>query len=215
MQAEGKSDQDITLIMQQQGYSIKDISDSLAQARIRRAVTAPDPPDSGQDPSYALQQGQEMQQSMITEAPTVQEMQAPEPNQAPQQEYADQNQQYAQQDYPQQYGQAQQQYEQYDSYNSNTDTVTDIAEQVVAEKLASIRKQLETAIALKTTMEAKILAIDDRLKRMEKIIDRLQLSILQKVGEYVTNVDDIKKEMIETQKSFKALLNTKPNKGVD
>ena len=41
---------------------------------------------------------------------------------------------------------------------------------------------------------------------MEKIIDRLQLSILQKVGDYLTNVEDIKKELAETQKSFKSML---------
>ena len=29
------------------------------------------------------------------------------------------------------------------------------------------------------------------------------------MGEYVTNVEDIKKEMIESQKSFKSLLNAK------
>jgi UDP-glucose 4-epimerase len=51
--------------------------------------------------------------------------------------------------------------------------------------------------------------IDERLSRIEKIIDRLQLSILQRVGEYVTNVEDIKKELVETQKSFKSLSDKK------
>ena len=54
-------------------------------------------------------------------------------------------------------------------------------------------------------MEAKLVHLDERLQRIEKIIDRLQLSIIQKVGEYMINVSDLKKELIETQKSFKTV----------
>ena len=85
------------------------------------------------------------------------------------------------------------------------DTITEISEQVVAEKLAPLRKDIEKILDLKTTMETKMEYLDERLKRIEKIIDRLQLSIMQKVGEYITNIDDIKKEITETQKSFKAM----------
>ena len=31
---------------------------------------------------------------------------------------------------------------------------------------------------------------------------------MQKVGDYMTNIDDIKKELVETQKSFKSLVPT-------
>ena len=68
---------------------------------------------------------------------------------------------------------------------------------------------MESIIDIKNTFETKISSIDERLKRMEKIIDRLQLSLLQKVGEYVGDVADIKKEIIETQKSFKSLMTQK------
>ena len=230
MQSQGKSEQDITLLLQQQGYGIKEASDAISQAKIKQAVA-----DQEQDPNLISpypSQGPDMHQSMMASQPNIQEMQdensqSAQPQQAEQQDYGQsqdpgqyqqqyaappQPQQYAQQEYaPQDYA-GQQQYQQYDPYSSNTDTISDIAEQVVAEKLSSIRKQLENAIALKSTTEAKIMAIDERLKRMEKIIDRLQLSVLQKVGEYVTNVEDIKKEMIETQKSFKSLV--KPSKSL-
>jgi hypothetical protein len=88
----------------------------------------------------------------------------------------------------------------------STDTLTEISEQVVTEKLAPLRKEIEKIIDLKTSLESKMEFLDERLKRMEKIIDRLQLSILQKVGDYMTNIEDIKKELIETQKSFKSLV---------
>lgn len=90
----------------------------------------------------------------------------------------------------------------------STDTITEISEQVMADKLKPIKNQLEKVVDLKTTIESKQEALDDRLKRIEKIIDRLQVSILQKIGDYVTSVEDVKKELSETQKSFKAAKKT-------
>ena len=71
--------------------------------------------------------------------------------------------------------------------------------------MLSIKTDLEKVIDFKTTIDSKIESIGDRLKRLEKIIDRLQLSVLQKVGDYITNVDEIKNELVEMEKSFKSL----------
>jgi len=109
------------------------------------------------------------------------------------QEYPEYQQQYPQEQYQQQSG------------GISSDTITEIAEQVVSEKFATIKKDMEKIIDLKTTTETKLSYLDSRLKKIEAIIDRLNLSIMQKVGDYMTNIDDIKKELIETQKSFKAL----------
>ena len=76
----------------------------------------------------------------------------------------------------------------------------------MAEKLGKVQKSLEKVIDFRTTIDAKVEMLQERLKRIEKIIDTLQLSVLKKVGDYVTNVDDIKKELIETQKSFTKLV---------
>lgn len=88
----------------------------------------------------------------------------------------------------------------------SSDIITEVAEQVVSEKLAYLQDRLERALDFRTVADAKISSIDERLIRIEKIMDRLQLSLLQRVGEYISDVGDIKKELIETQKSFKALL---------
>ena len=215
MQDMGKSDQDIILLLQESGYGIKEASDAVAQARIKQAVS------SQQDPTIVPQyenQDQEMMQSIVNQpsqipAPIVQEEQKVQPQQQyPQyqqeQQYQtqqEQQMQYSNQDYNQQY-------QQYDSSSSSADVITEIAEQIVSEKMSVLRKQLEIIIDLKNTNEAKLISIDERLKRLEKVIDHIQLSILQKVGEYVTNVEDIKKEMIESQKSFKTLLGSKGHK---
>lgn len=136
-----------------------------------------------------------MQPSIMNEAPVPQ---SPEQSQE----------QYAQ--YPQEYQQAQAppqdyQYQDYQPTGISTDAISEIAEQIAEEKISPMKKSVEKLIDSKTNMEAKLSFIDERLKRIENMIDRMQLSILQKVGDYVNNVEDIKKEMIETQKSFKAM----------
>ena len=226
MQEEGKSDQDMILLLQESGYGIKEASDAVAQARIKEAVSSQEGP--AVIPQYP-NQDQEMMQSIVNQPqqmskpPTQQlqpeeqyqeqyqqEQQPEQQEQMPQQQYQEQ---YANTnaDYSQQY-QQQQQYPSYDPSNSSADIMTEIAEQIVSEKISSLRKQIEVIIDLKNSNEAKLISMDDRLKRLEKTIDRIQLSILQKVGEYLTNVEDIKKEMIENQKSFKTLIGSKGHK---
>jgi len=89
----------------------------------------------------------------------------------------------------------------------SSDVITEISEQVVSERLAALQDRLERVLDMRTVLEARISNINERLKRIEKVIDTLQLSLLQKVGEYVNDVRDIRTEMQETQKSFSALTN--------
>jgi hypothetical protein len=97
-------------------------------------------------------------------------------------------------------------YPQYQPYQEaiSSDIITEISEQVVSERLSVLQDKMEKAIDMKNVFEARISNMGDRLERMEKIIDKLQLSILQKVGEYITDVRDVKQELEETQKSFSA-----------
>jgi hypothetical protein len=98
-------------------------------------------------------------------------------------------------------------YGQYQPYQEamSSDVITEISEQVVSERLAVLNDKLEEAIGFKGVAETKLSGLDGRLKRIEQIIDRLQLSLLQKVGDYVNDVKDIKSEISETRKSFKKL----------
>ncbi len=210
MQSEGKTEQEIIATMRQQGVSPKDIIEALSQSKIKEAVTgaqetqapAPSPQDLQQE---ALMPGTDvmpnpspdMQASPTMSQPMESPQQMPEQSAYPQQP---QQMQPAYQEYPQ----YQQQYAP-QAGSISPDTITEISEQVVSEKLSTLKKDIEQIIDMKTTVESKIEYFDERLKRIEKIIDRLQLSIMQKVGDYMTNIDDIKKEIVETQKSFKAL----------
>jgi hypothetical protein len=99
---------------------------------------------------------------------------------------------------------AQDVYQQYQPYQEamSSDVITEISEQVVSEKLSAMQDKLEKALDFRTIAETKISSLNERLRRIEQILDRLQLSILQKVGDYVNDVKDIKNELIETQRTF-------------
>ena len=201
MQSEGKTEQEIISSLRQQGVSPREIVESLSQSKIKGAVIGETPaPEPYEEPMQRAQQAE--QEALMPQASQESQTEyVPAPQVA-----TEQPMQYQQAQQPQQ---MQEQYQEYQQYPQATgmspDTITEIAEQVVSEKLSTIRKDMETIIDLKTTMGTKLSILDERLKRMEGIIDRLNLSIMQKVGDYMTNIDDIKKELIETQKSFKAI----------
>jgi len=98
-------------------------------------------------------------------------------------------------------------YEQdYGSYGGGTDTMIEIAEQVFAEKMRKIQKQLEDLNEFKTLAETKLINATSRLKRIEDSMDKLQMAILEKVGSYGRGLDSIKKEMSMMQNSFSKTL---------
>ncbi len=198
MQAEGKTEEEIINSMKQRGISPREITEALSQSKIQEAVTgeaqAPGTdtiPMMGESqmPAQPAQQSQPMPAQYAPSAQYPSAQMPAQPIQAAQ----------AYPEYPQQ------QYEYAQPSGISPDTITEISEQVVSEKLSPLRKELEKITDMRTTLESKTESLDERLKRIEKIIDKLQLSINQRVGEFLTNVDDIKKEITETQKSFKAL----------
>lgn len=230
MKQEGRSEQEIALDLKQRGFQQRDIADSLSQMQIKEAVSPPFQDNYTQQDNFTQQEEYNSpeyqlpdmpnEQQMMNMQPSMMDQQIPQPSgnyqeqypreaypedQYPQEAYQENN--HPQDAYPtDQYLQdAGYDYQQYSSSPLSSDTISEIADQIISEKLAGIRDQLEDSIDSKTTAETKLSHLDERLQRIEKIIDRLQLSILQKVGEYATSVSDLKKEVIETQKSFKAV----------
>ena len=124
----------------------------------------------------------------------------PAPQYAPQQEYSEN---YApQQNYPQ---------ETYESYapSYDSDVMIEIAEQVFLEKIKKIQKSVDEVSEFKTLAQVKIDDISERLRRIEAIIDKLQISILEKVGSYGKDLETTKKEMSMMQDSFRKVINPK------
>ncbi len=94
----------------------------------------------------------------------------------------------------------------YGGYDEGTDIMIEIAEQVFAEKMKKIEKQIEELNEFKTLAETKLNNATDRLKRIEETIDKLQSAILEKVGFYGRGVENLKKEMEMMQESFSKTL---------
>ncbi|MBM3234640.1 hypothetical protein FJZ19_06125 [Candidatus Pacearchaeota archaeon] len=177
MHEQGMSDADIAQKLKEQGINAKEIDEAINQSKIKSAV-------EGQESAMSQQAG--MQPSVITQEQGQEQVQ----------------QQYYQ--YPQE-----QQYEYYQPQQQgiSADTVTEIAEQVISEKFLKVKKQLDSILELKSVSESKISSIDERLKRIEMIIEKLQISILEKVGGYGQAIGDIKNEMEMMQESFSKAVN--------
>lgn len=203
LQQEGKSVDEIKSFLAQRGISGEEASRYISQANIKDAVVSgvPSPSENVGFPltqdGYQIAGGQnyeEMQPSMLPPQQETQEIGEPQYSG----EYAGYQQQ---QDY---YGQTYGQYQPYQE-SLSSDVISEIAEQVVSEKLSLLNEKLEKAIDFKTTAEARITSLSERLIRIEQILDKLQIALLHKVGEYVQDVADMKKELVETQKSFKVV----------
>ena len=193
-------DEEIVSKLQEQGVSPREINDALNQSQIKSAVNNQGknnempPPDM--NPPAPSQQGQGNYVPQSQEMPelpgTEQEMYSSQP----QQEYSQ-----SQEPYPQDaYG-----------YSSGTgvdsNTIIEISEQVFSEKIKKIQKQVEDANEFKTLAQTKIDNTSNRLKRIETTIDKLQIAILEKIGSYGKNIENIKKEMSMMQDSFGKVVN--------
>lgn len=221
LKREGKNESEIIATLRAEGVNPMQISDALNQSKIKEAIVDPNPTE-GMMPSMMETDENELPkaqtQQLSTQQPAYEDNNYYTPKQ-PQPQYAP-TPQYQQQMY-QQYPQSYQQYppsneeqsadysadeyqgqNEYSDFSSSTDTIIEIAEQVFAEKIKKISKELEALNEFKTIYEVKVENINERLKRMEKSFDKMQLDILDKVGEYGKGLDYIKKELDMVQDNF-------------
>ncbi|MEN7982429.1 MAG: hypothetical protein ABFQ65_03195 [Nanoarchaeota archaeon] len=191
---QGMGDNQIINELQQKGISPNEINTALSQAEIKNAVTGDSIPPSPNQ-SYSQQ-------------PTTQEIQEYPPQEGQgyggQENYAPQEEYYPQGEYNQGYA------PQEGGFDSST--IMEIAEQVFSEKTKKIEDQLEELNEFKTLTKTKVDNIDGRLKKIETMIDKLQITILEKVGSYGQNLGEIKKEISMMQDSFGKMINNVADK---
>ena len=97
-----------------------------------------------------------------------------------------------------------------ESYSSGgTETIIEVAEQVFTEKIKKIQKQVEEQNEFKTIAELKIKDIEERLSRIERMFDHLQMAILDKIGSYGKGLDTARKEIDMMQDSFRKVIGKK------
>ena len=218
MRSQGKTDDEIINSLQEQGVAPKAINDALGQSNIKDAVSKP-VGDEGMEPSImgegAVAPAAKPQTQTLQ--PKTQEMGAQNqedyysPRTQPQEQTPQQD--YGSEEYPQEYLPPQEEYypqEGYDDYygggSYDTDTMIEISEQVFAEKIRKLQKQIEEIETFKVIAETKINHSDERLRRIENSMDKLQMAILEKIGSYGQGLESIKKEMSMMQNSFSKTL---------
>ena len=184
LKAQGIDDFGITSSLQQQGFAPNEISNALAQSQVKNAVSAEG--DWEQNPENYSNENYAPQTQEIT-----QEQYSPQENLGNQQYY-----------YPQE-GASQAGYG-----DSNTDRLIEIAGQVFEEKISKIQKKVDESYETKEIVNTKLDNIDLRLKKVENVMDKLQIAIIEKVGSYGNMLSGIKKEMTMMQDSFGKVVNS-------
>lgn len=201
---QGLSEEEIMSNLMEKGTSPKDIREALSQIKIKNVISDY---ESGEGKDLFTEQGEPSSQE--------QGQYLPQPGQAyasPQQEYPLQQEYYSQQ---QTYASPQQEYspqEGYESYSPSTggidtSTIIEISEQVFSEKMKTLQKELDSFNEFKSLNQIRMENINDRLRKIETVFDKMQIAILEKIGSYGQNLEMIKKEIGMVQDSFSKVVN--------
>ena len=202
MKSQGISESEIIDNLSQQGISPREINDALKQSQIKNAVS-----------NFGGMDEEGMQPSMMPEqeVPAPEEQYSPQQTYTPQQTYSPRVQEEYQPQQEQQYYSPSENYA--PSAGMDTDTIIEISDQIFSEKIKKFQKQIDSSTEMNVLLQTKMENVSERLKRMETIIDKLQIAILEKVGSYGQNLESVKKEMSMMQDSFSKMISSpKENK---
>jgi len=198
---QGLPESEIISRLRQAGVSPRKINDALGQFQIKNAVysqgqqgnqmpPAPMPSDEkATEPAY-VPKTQEMDGQQEAYAPQPQEQYSPP--QEVYQEYPQQEQYYPQESYP--------------SENTSADTMIEIAEQVFAEEIKKVEKKIDKITDTQNILQTKVEYSETRLKKIESIIEKLEVAILERIGSYGHSLETIKKEMAMVEDSFSKII---------
>ena len=222
----GASDQEIIRALQEQGVPPADINDAFSRAQIKNAVnmsgtegmehsilSSEEEPD--RLPIEGLEGGTLSDVDLTPPIPGGFMGQAPMPMRVTKEiAPGESGEMYEPQEayYPQQ---PQQQYQQFQTYPPqegyqyqstggmiDTDTMIEVSEQVFSEKNKVLQKKLDEMNEFRALAQTNIDHISERLRKIEAVIDRLQASVLEKVGGYGHGLESVRKEMSMIQDSF-------------
>jgi hypothetical protein len=211
MQKQNKTDAEIITQLQNEGISPAEINDAINQAQIKNAVSPPTPSES-----------QEMQPSITTQSPAatptpaaqsqIPEIYPPQDQTQPTPEnYLPEPQIQQPQEAQEYYQPTPQAYPEQDYYSQKgsleTETISEIAEQVVTEKLEDYKSKVGDIASFKNQLQGQVNDIDDRLKRIESSIQQLQNTILGKIGEFGENYAMVHKDLDNLHGTVSKLMN--------
>lgn len=194
MQKRGMEDSEISRQLQNQRVPTSEIYEALSQAKIKSAISPEheEMQPSMMPPQYDPSQNQMQDQLQV---PSPQQY-SPEYSQQPQDQYYSQS--------PQAYT-GQEYYPQQPSIDP--DTISEIAEQVVAEKFADFKRKTGDLAMFRETIQDKVSDLDERLRRIENSIDKLQQAVIGRIGEFGDSVSSIHKDLENLHETTSKLMN--------
>jgi len=180
MQAAGMSDSEIISRLKDEGYTAKDINDSLNQSKVKMAISA------------GGQEEEEMQPSI-----TEQEIPVPSPQAQPMP-----RERKAQVQQPQ-YGEAYPTYQYPEAQampaappqKTDTEYIQEITEEIINEKWRDFRKKIGPIEEVKSDVEKRIAVVEDKIIKIEEMMDKMQISILGKIQEYGRSIESVGSEV--------------------
>ncbi len=219
LKKDGMSEREIITILQEEGKSPGEIMDALNQSQIKNAVSAEEEnPTEGMTPS--MMEDEEAispvpdgtAKQVVPPQEEIYSPQAAVPVPQEQNYYTPQGREesfYEGETYtdtaPTQETYSEQSYE--GEYSYNQDATIEIAEQVVAEKMKKFQMQLRDAMEFRDIFESRLTDLTERLGRMEKMFDKMQMTVIDKVSNYGENLNLIKREMNMIEDSFAKVIN--------
>ncbi len=232
LKQQGMSEGQIIQSLKQEGVSPKEINESLSQSKIKSELSAEQqqnpmpqptvepgavnqinsPTETSMQPSIMspenTQSPQEITSSYQPSAVSYQQEVAP-PATSPGTEQLSGTEQYPpQSSAPQEYYQEEQAYPEYQPQQPlDIETINDIAEQIIDEKINKLQKQITSFSNFKEELGLEVQKINERLQKIENTFNELQMAILGKIGDYGKDIQNISKEMHATQDSFSKILN--------
>ena len=222
MKQQGFTESQIIQSLREQGIQPREINEALSQSKIKSFVspgqqmnfpiieteypvqrTFQESSFDEMQPSIMPSENSEIPQPPMPQTPTQPTFQETQiyPKQYSQ-EYIPEN-QYSSQDYQQNYPQEYYDYQQ----PADIETINEIAEQVVEEKMQKIRNEISSLNKIKQEVQPEIQLTNKRLEKIEETFHELQMAILKKIGEYGEDIKNISKGLDATQESFSKVIN--------
>jgi len=214
MKKAGMSENQVASSLMEEGNSPREVSEAISQSKIKAAVASDE--NSGLQPSMMTEEssgqqymsvpnysGQPMVQQEVSAQSTLAQQQYQQ--QYMPQQYAETQQQGYDSNYQQQYPEQQQ--EGYYQQTLDLETVRDIARQQVEEIMKKTREQVDMLVKSKSELSFQLQDIDNRMKRIEAVIQDIQRAVIRKMGEYGDAISNISGEIRATQQSFSKIIN--------
>ncbi|MEM4181921.1 MAG: hypothetical protein QXX68_02080 [Candidatus Pacearchaeota archaeon] len=178
LKKEGKSENEIYQMLQEEGFSMAEINDAASQAAIKNAINSSNIQGYQESGSYNQENATGSYYNYD----------------------GGQQEQYAQ------YGQEYYQYPTY-SEGFSADTTTEIVEQIVSKKMKELIEGMNSLKKENIYLAKEIENLKERLKRIEDSFDFLQKAIIGKIGQFEENSKIIQKDLDNIHGTMSKLMN--------